>query len=133
MLLGAKVSKEIAATRGVPAGQDCLSPSRHSAFSTPEELLDFAATLRQASGGKPVGIKLCVGQPEEIAGIVKAMYETGKLLDFITVDGSEGGTGAAPAEFCKIVFFFFFCFFFGFFLSYFFEKQIMLDCQSSMD
>lgn len=71
----------------------------HSAFSTPVELLAWAAKLRELSGGKPVGIKLCVGQPHEIYAVMKAMIETGVRLDYIVVDGAEGGTGAAPVEF----------------------------------
>ncbi|MBR2123735.1 MAG: FMN-binding glutamate synthase family protein [Acetobacter sp.] len=98
VLPGAKVSQEIAETRGVPEGQDCISPSAHTAFSTPCELLEFAARMRELSGGKPVGIKLCVGFPHELFAIVKAMIKTGILLDFIVVDGAEGGTGAAPTE-----------------------------------
>lgn len=94
-----KVTPEIAATRGVPLGQDCISPAAHSEFSTPRELLAFIARLRELSGGKPVGFKLCVGQPWEFMGIVKAMLDTGVLPDFIVVDGKEGGTGAAPVEF----------------------------------
>ena len=99
MLLGAKVSPEIAQTRNVPLYKDVISPHKHSEFSTPGELLDFAQKLRQLSGDKPVGIKLCIGHPWEFIAIVKAMVETGINLDFITVDGSEGGTGAAPVEF----------------------------------
>ncbi|WPC06410.1 FMN-binding glutamate synthase family protein [Pseudomonas benzenivorans] len=94
-----KVTAEISATRGVPMGQDCVSPARHSAFSTPIELLQFIASLRELSGGKPVGFKLCLGHPWEFMGIAKAMLETGILPDFIVVDGKEGGTGAAPLEF----------------------------------
>lgn len=99
----AKVSAEIAAARGVPMGLDCVSPARHSAFSTPTELLGFVARLRQLSGGKPVGIKLCVGHPAEWFSLVKAMLETGQTPDFVVVDGSEGGTGAAPIEFADHV------------------------------
>ena len=99
MLMAPKVTPEIAATRGVPEYQDVISPPRHGAFSTPNELLAFAAKLRDLSGGKPVGIKLCIGHPWEIIAIVKAMVESGIMLDFITVDGAEGGTGAAPVEF----------------------------------
>ena len=80
-------------------GVDCISPSKHSAFSTPVELLQFVARLRELSGGKPVGFKLAVGHPWEWFGIAKAMHATGLLPDFIVVDGAEGGTGAAPAEF----------------------------------
>ena len=99
ILPGEKVTPEIAATRGVPVGRDCISPAGHSAFSTPLELVRFIARLRELSGGKPVGFKLCVGQPWEFMGIVKAMLETGILPDYIVVDGAEGGTGAAPLEF----------------------------------
>jgi glutamate synthase domain-containing protein 2 len=99
MLLGPKVTKAIAEIRGVEVGKDCISPSSHSEFSTPGGLLDFADRLRQMSGGKPVGIKLCLGHPWELAAIVNAMVEKQQYLDFITVDGSEGGTGAAPLEF----------------------------------
>ena len=99
----AKVSLEIAEARGVPMGQDCVSPARHSAFSNPVELLNFVAQLRQLSGGKPVGIKLCVGQPAEWFSLVKAMVQTGQTPDFVVVDGAEGGTGAAPIEFADHV------------------------------
>ncbi|MEI2796824.1 FMN-binding glutamate synthase family protein [Pseudoxanthomonas sp. F11] len=99
VLPAAKVSAEIAATRGVPMGHDCVSPAKHSAFSTPVGLLQFIARLRELSGGKPTGFKLAIGHPWEWFGIAKAMHETGLLPDFIVVDGAEGGTGAAPAEF----------------------------------
>ena len=99
VLPAAKVSAEISATRGVPMGQDCVSPAKHSAFDSPRGLLEFVARLREASGGKPTGFKLAIGHPWEWFGIAKAMYETGLLPDFIVVDGAEGGTGAAPAEF----------------------------------
>jgi glutamate synthase domain-containing protein 2 len=95
----AKVSAEIALARGVPMGQDCVSPPRHSAFETPTQMLHFLAHLRELSGGKPVGIKLCVGHPLEWFAVVKAMLNTGLMPDFVVVDGSEGGTGAAPIEF----------------------------------
>lgn len=98
VLPGKKVSAEIAAARGVPAGQDCISPSAHSAFSTPVELLQFVARLRELCGGKPVGFKLCIGHRSEFLGIIKAMLETQILPDFIVIDGGEGGTGAAPLE-----------------------------------
>jgi glutamate synthase domain-containing protein 2 len=99
VLPGDKVSAEIAMTRGVPVGVDCVSPARHSAFSTPLELMQFLAQLRELSGGKPVGFKLCLGHRWEFMAIAKAMLETGILPDFIVVDGKEGGTGAAPVEF----------------------------------
>lgn len=94
-----KVTPEIAETRGVPLGQDCISPARHSAFSTPLEMMGFITQLRTLSGGKPVGFKLCIGHPWEFMAIVKAMLATGVVPDFIVVDGGEGGTGAAPVEF----------------------------------
>jgi glutamate synthase domain-containing protein 2 len=99
VLPGPKVTPEIAAARGVPAGVDCVSPARHSAFATPVEMLRFIERLRRLSGGKPVGFKFCVGHPWEWFAICKAMLETGLLPDFIVVDGAEGGTGAAPLEF----------------------------------
>jgi glutamate synthase domain-containing protein 2 len=99
MLPGAKITPEIAAARGVPVGVDCISPAAHSAFATPMEMMQFIARLRELSGGKPTGFKLCVGHPWEWFAIVKAMLETGITPDFIVVDGAEGGTGAAPLEF----------------------------------
>lgn len=99
VLPGAKVTPEIAAARGVTEGVDCVSPARHSAFSTPLEMLQFIDRLRELSGGKPVGFKFCVGHPWEWFGIAKAMRDSGLLPDFIVVDGAEGGTGAAPLEF----------------------------------
>ena len=99
ILPGEKVTPEIALTRGIPVGRDCISPPGHSAFSTPLELIRFIDELRALSEGKPIGFKLCVGQPWEFMGIVKAMLQTGILPDYIVVDGAEGGTGAAPVEF----------------------------------
>jgi glutamate synthase domain-containing protein 2 len=99
VLPGPKVTPEIAAARGVPVGVDCISPASHSAFDTPIGLLQFVERLRQLSGGKPTGFKLCIGHPWEWFAIAKAMLETGLLPDFIVVDGAEGGTGAAPLEF----------------------------------
>jgi glutamate synthase domain-containing protein 2 len=99
MLPAAKVSHEIAITRGVLEGVDCISPARHTEFDTPVGLLEFVARLRRLSGGKPTGFKLAIGHPWEWFGVAKAMHETGLLPDFIVVDGAEGGTGAAPAEF----------------------------------
>src|SRR5690606_27847312 len=99
VLPAAKVSEEIARARGVPMGADCISPAKHSAFSTPIELMLFLAELRRLSGGKPVGLKLCLGHPWEFLALVKAMLETASTPDFIVVDGKEGGTGAAPLEF----------------------------------
>jgi len=99
VLPAAKVSREIAETRGVPMGVDCVSPSSHSAFSTPLEMMRFVGDMRRLSGGKPAGFKLCVGHTWEFLAICKAMLETGIYPDFIVVDGKEGGTGAAPLEF----------------------------------
>ena len=99
VLPGPKVTPEIAAARGVQVGVDCISPSRHSAFTTPVEMMHFIERLRQLSGGKPVGFKFCVGHVWEWFALAKAMRETGIWPDFIVVDGAEGGTGAAPLEF----------------------------------
>ena len=99
VLPAAKVSEEISLTRGVPMGQDCISPSAHSAFSTPVEMMQFIGEMRRLSGGKPAGFKLCVGHEWEFLAICKAMLKTGIYPDFIVVDGKEGGTGAAPLEF----------------------------------
>ncbi|HBF07374.1 MAG TPA: FMN-binding glutamate synthase family protein [Gammaproteobacteria bacterium] len=99
MLPGAKVTQEIARVRQVPPFEDCLSPRSHSAFSTPIEMLEFAAQMRDLAGGKPVGLKLCVGQPHEVFALMKAMLETEIYPEYIVVDGGEGGTGAAPLEF----------------------------------
>lgn len=103
ILPGAKVTAEVAAIRGVPVGKTVASPPVHSAFSGPTGLLKFVTQLRALSGGKPVGFKLCVGQPEQVLSIVKAMVDSGLVPDFITVDGGEGGTGAAPLEFTNSV------------------------------
>ena len=94
----AKMSPEIAEARGVPAHQKCVSPAAHSAFTGPTGLLEFVARLRDRTG-KPTGFKLCVGRPSDFLAVCKAMHTTGIRPDFIIVDGSEGGTGAAPLEF----------------------------------
>ena len=99
VLPAAKVNAEISVTRGVPMGVDCISPSHHSAFSTPIEMMHFIAKMRELSGGKPAGFKLCIGHPWEFLAVCKAMVETEIYPDFIVVDGKEGGTGAAPLEF----------------------------------
>ncbi len=99
VLPGPKVTKEIAEIRGVPQGQKCVSPSSHRVFSTPTELIEFIARMRELAGGKPAGFKLCVGSRTDVLAICKAMLEVGTTPDFIIVDGSEGGTGAAPLEF----------------------------------
>ena len=95
----AKVSEEIAEVRGVPVGVKCVSPPHHSSFSTPRELIEFAIKLRELSGGRPTGFKLCIGQGSDFLGICKAMIDMQTTVDFIIIDGSEGGTGAAPLEF----------------------------------
>ena len=99
VLPGAKVTREIALARGVSEGVDCISPASHSAFTTPIEMMEFLARLRELSGGKPVGFKFALGHPWEFFAICKAMMKTGITPDFIVVDGAEGGTGAAPVEF----------------------------------
>ena len=98
ILPASKLSSEIAEARGVTLGRDVISPRAHPEFDSPRGLLEFIATLRSLSGGKPVGMKLCLGRRAEFMAVVKAMVETGIRPDFITVDGSEGGTGAAPLE-----------------------------------
>jgi glutamate synthase domain-containing protein 2 len=103
ILPAAKLTPEIAKIRGVEMGGDVISPGAHSAFASPSELLFFISYLRDLSGGKPVGFKLCIGNKVEFLAICKAMLETGITPDFITVDGSEGGTGAAPVEFTNSV------------------------------
>ncbi len=103
VLPGPKVTPEIAEARGVPMGQDCVSPAAHRAFSTPLEMMQFIEQLRQLSGGKPVGFKFCIGHPWEWFAMVKAMQTTNLWPDFIVVDGAEGGTGAAPLEFADHV------------------------------
>ncbi|MDG1170321.1 MAG: FMN-binding glutamate synthase family protein [Sulfitobacter sp.] len=103
MLPASKISPEIAEARGVPMGQDCVSPAAHSAFSNPIEMMEFIGQLRELSGGKPVGFKLCIGHRREFMCMVKAMLKTGITPDFIVVDGTEGGTGAAPVEFSNHV------------------------------
>ncbi len=98
-----KVTEEISKIRNVPMGEDVNSPPYHRAFNTPEGLLKFIKRCRDLSGGKPIGFKLCVGAKHEFIAICKAMVHTGIKPDFITVDGGEGGTGAAPLEFSNSV------------------------------
>lgn len=98
-----KITQEIAEIRGVSREQDCISPAKHPSFNTPIEMMFFIQKLRELSGGKPVGFKLCIGQPWQFMSIVKAMLETKIIPDFIVVDGSEGGTGAAPIEFSDYI------------------------------
>ncbi|MEW1635912.1 FMN-binding glutamate synthase family protein [Streptomyces sp. NPDC093801] len=103
VLPGAKVNAEIAAVRGVPEGVTVVSPPFHTAFSTPRGLVRFLARMRELSGGKPVGFKLCVGSRREFLAVCKAMLDEGTAPDFVVVDGAEGGTGAAPLEFADHV------------------------------
>ncbi len=99
VLPAVKVDEEIAEIRGVEPHKDVISPPAHSAFDGPTGLMNFVQHLREMSGGKPIGFKLCIGHRHEFMAICKAMLDTGILPDFITVDGAEGGTGAAPVEF----------------------------------
>jgi glutamate synthase domain-containing protein 2 len=103
MLPASKISPEIAEARGVPMGQDCISPASHPEFSTPLEMMEFIGKLRENSSGKPVGFKLCIGHRREFMCMTKAILETGIVPDFIVIDGKEGGTGAAPLEFANHV------------------------------
>ena len=99
ILPASKVTPEIAKIRMVKMGQDVISPAAHTAFSTPIELINFIQQCRELCGGKPVGIKLCIGREAEFLAICQAIHETGIFPDFIAIDGAEGGTGAAPLEF----------------------------------
>jgi glutamate synthase domain-containing protein 2 len=99
ILPAAKISAEIASARGVPVSKDCISPAQHKAFDSPMGLLHFLQRLRELSQGKPVGFKLCIGHRHEFLAICKAMLDLKIYPDFIVIDGKEGGTGAAPAEF----------------------------------
>lgn len=103
ILPAAKLTQEIATVRKVKMGHDVLSPIAHTAFDSPIGLLHFIKQLRDLSGGKPVGFKLCLGRKDEFLAICKAMLLTQILPDFITVDGSEGGSGAAPLEFANFI------------------------------
>lgn len=103
ILPGKKNTPEIAAIRLVEPGTTVFSPPFHSAFGTPTELILFVKRLRELSGDKPVGFKLCVGRKAEFLSICKAMVQLNTYPDFITVDGGEGGTGAAPPEFTNSV------------------------------
>ncbi len=103
ILPASKNTPEIAAIRHVKPHTTVASPPYHTAFGTPRQMMQFVARMRQLSGGKPVGFKLCIGQKREFHAICKAMLETGHYPDFITVDGGEGGTGAAPPEFSNSV------------------------------
>ena len=95
----AKITDEIAQIRNISKDHDCISPAINPECTSPRDLLNFIEQLRSLSGGKPIGFKLCIGNPAEFLSICKAMLATGITPDFITVDGAEGGTGAAPVEF----------------------------------
>jgi glutamate synthase domain-containing protein 2 len=99
ILPASKNTPEIAAIRGVDPYIDVHSPPSHSVFSNPTQLIEFISLLRERSHGKPVGFKLCIGKKQEFVDICKAMLSSGITPDFITIDGGEGGTGAAPVEF----------------------------------
>ncbi|GGG49323.1 FMN-binding glutamate synthase family protein [Bizionia arctica] len=103
VLPAAKNNEEIAAIRGVKAHTDVISPPSHSAFTNAKELCAWIKQLRDLSNGKPIGFKLCIGNKKEFIDICEAMIETGVKPDFITVDGAEGGTGAAPIDFSNYV------------------------------
>ena len=102
LLPAPKVSAEIAAARGVPEGRDCISPSRHAEFSDTDSLLDWVELLA-AETGLPVGIKSAVGDLDFWYELTDLMRETGRGVDFVTIDGGEGGTGAAPLIFTDTV------------------------------
>jgi glutamate synthase domain-containing protein 2 len=99
ILPASKNSEEIAKIRHVKPHTTIASPPYHSAFNTPIEMIQFIGKLRELSGGKPIGFKLCIGHKSEFISICKAMIHLDIYPDFITVDGGEGGTGAAPQEF----------------------------------
>lgn len=99
LLPAAKNTEEIAGIRGIEPHTAVHSPVAHSAFSDAVSLMHFIGLLREASGGKPVGFKLCIGRSDEFEDICRAMKSEKIYPDFITVDGAEGGTGAAPIEF----------------------------------
>ncbi|EAZ83028.1 FMN-binding glutamate synthase family protein [Algoriphagus machipongonensis] len=103
VLPGVKNTAEIAEIRGVEQGTTILSPPAHTAFDGPKGLVEFVGKLRELSGGKPIGFKLCVGRTEEFVNLCKEMVALHIWPDFITVDGAEGGTGAAPLEFSDSV------------------------------
>lgn len=98
-----KVNEEVAKIRRVEVGKTVISPPGHTAFTTPTELCYFIHQLRSLSGGKPIGFKLCLGRREEFVKICEAMKATQIYADFITIDGGEGGTGAAPFDFINFV------------------------------
>ncbi|WP_010229826.1 FMN-binding glutamate synthase family protein [Gillisia marina] len=102
VLPASKITKEIAEIRNVPQGKDILSPPTHSAFSSVPEMVDFIEKIAEATG-LPVGIKSAIGQLKQWEELAQIMKETNRGPDFITVDGGEGGTGAAPPSFADHV------------------------------
>ncbi len=103
VLPAVKNTKEIAKIRGIKPHTEVISPPGHTAFHDAYGLLRFIQELRELSNGKPIGFKLCIGSKDEFDDICKKMVETGVRPDFITIDGSEGGTGAAPIDFSNYV------------------------------
>jgi len=103
ILPGVKNTPEIAAIRGVEPFKDVYSPASHSTFNSPETMLEFIEKVRELSGGKPVGIKFCMGHRKDFEDLCKSMVQTGMFPDYIACDGGEGGTGAAPLEFCSSI------------------------------
>lgn len=103
ILPAVKNTPEIAKIRNTEAYTQVDSPPTHSAFSNPLEMMLFIKKLRDLSAGKPIGFKLCLGRRSEFVAICKAMLKTGIKPDFITIDGGEGGTGAAPLEYSNSV------------------------------
>jgi glutamate synthase domain-containing protein 2 len=103
ILPAAKNTEEIAAIRHVTPHTTVNSPPAHTAFISAEGLMHFIKQLRDLSGGKPVGFKLCIGKKSEFVEICQAMLKTGVKPDFIAIDGGEGGTGAAPIEFADSI------------------------------
>ncbi len=98
-----KNTQEIATIRGVEPGVDVVSPPYHSSFNSPETMLKFIKKLRSLSGGKPIGIKMCMGDNDEVLNLICTMKRINTFPDFITIDGGEGGTGAAPLVFTNSV------------------------------
>ncbi len=99
ILPAAKITQEIVDIRGVPFGKDCISPAAHTAFRDVDELLDFVEKISEAAGGIPVGIKSAVGQMKFWDDLARLMDTTKRGVDFVTIDGGEGGTGAGPLVF----------------------------------
>jgi glutamate synthase domain-containing protein 2 len=103
ILPAAKNTEEIARIRGIKPGVNVISPPAHSAFNDPKSLVKFIETLRELSGGKPIGIKMCVGNLKEVEDMIRTFSQSNSYPDFITIDSSDGGTGAAPIEYTNSV------------------------------